>query len=518
MARVRYDMPTPEALPDPAGTLREDLARPDVRELIKPGERIAIGVGSRGINRLDELVKTLLGSFGRWGRSRSWCPPWAATVGPPLEEQAEVLEHLGVTEERVGAPVLSDMTTEEIGRLEERYTGADRPSGAAGGWHRVRRQDQAAHRVPRDVRKRSCQDAGHRAGQAGGAALTHARGFGEMGRMVPAMAEVVLRRAPIRFAVAVLENAHDRIFALRVVPADRMMAEEPAMLERARDAMPRIPFEQLDVLVIDEIGKNISGDGADPNVTGRYPTEHASGGPAVTRQVLLDLTTASHGNANGAGTADFITLRLARKFDLAGTYPNALTSTVPGPVKIPMILPSDRLAIAASILTCNAVGRPVRIMRIANTLDLAGYQVSPALLDEVRADPTQSYWASRLRCRSIQTVICKSALDPRSSWPHHRLRTSIRRVVVDRVRRSSAACCMRAGADLRVPPWIDRSCPHVSSPRIRRAGPRTNLAASVLTDLFVRGTIHEYVCPGCSTDRASRTSSLPPARGAWLIL
>jgi hypothetical protein len=168
------------------------------------------------------------------------------------------------------------------------------------------------------------------------------------------------------------------------------MADEPALLERARAAMPRIPYEQLDVLVIDEIGKNISGDGADPNITGRYPTPYASGGPEVTRQVVLDLTAASFGNANGVGTADFTTARLAGKMSLADTYPNALTSTVPRPVALPMVLPSDRLAIAAAILTCNAVDREPRIMRIANTLKLAEFQVSPALLAEARADPAQA--------------------------------------------------------------------------------------------------------------------------------
>ncbi len=151
--------------------------------------------------------------------------------------------------------------------------------------------------------------------------------------------------------------------------------------------MPRIPFEQLDVLVIDEIGKNISGDGADPNITGRYPTPNASGGPEVNKQVVLDLTVETGGNANGIGTADFTTVRLAQKMDLGRTYPNALTSTVARPVALPMVLPSDRLAIAASLLTCNAVGREPRLMRITNTLRLDEFWVSAALLGEVERDP-----------------------------------------------------------------------------------------------------------------------------------
>src|SRR5436309_3321171 len=151
------------------------------------------------------------------------------------------------------------------------------------------------------------------------------------------------------------------------------MEREPELLEEARLAMPHIPFSSLDVLVIDEIGKNISGDGADPNITGRYPTPFASGGPQVTKQVVLDLSPETEGNANGIGTADFTTLRAASKMDLGQTYPNGLTSTVVGPTALPMVLPSDRLALAAALLTCNAVGRAPRVMRIANTLRLGDF-------------------------------------------------------------------------------------------------------------------------------------------------
>jgi hypothetical protein len=124
------------------------------------------------------------------------------------------------------------------------------------------------------------------------------------------------------------------------------------------------------------------------NITGRYPTPFASGGPEVNKQVVLDLSNSSDGNANGVGTADFTTVRLAQKMDLGRTYPNALTSTVPGPVALPMVLPSDRLAFAAALLTCNAVGREPRLMRIKNTLHLDEFWVSSGLLEEVEQNPT----------------------------------------------------------------------------------------------------------------------------------
>jgi hypothetical protein len=230
-------------------------------------------------------------------------------------------------------------------------------------------------------------------GKQAGAAVCHARGFGHMARMVPALAEVALARAPIRFGLAVLENAYDEPYKLVVVPAQRILADEPPLLDEARRAMPRIPFDRLDVLVIDEIGKNISGDGADPNITGRYATPDASGGPEVNKQVVLDIADASGGNANGIGLADFTTVRAARKMDFGRTYPNALTSTVARPVALPMVLPSDRLAFAAALLTCNAVGREPRLMRITNTLQLGEFWASTALLDEVERDPSQQILA-----------------------------------------------------------------------------------------------------------------------------
>ena len=124
-------------------------------------------------------------------------------------------------------------------------------------------------------------------GKQSGAAACHARGFSQMARTIPAMAEVLIERTPIRFGVAILENAYDQPFRLDVVPANEILAREPALLELARAAMVRLPFDAFDVLILDQIGKDISGDGADPNVTGRYVTSDAGGGPAVTTQVVL---------------------------------------------------------------------------------------------------------------------------------------------------------------------------------------------------------------------------------------
>ncbi len=386
MARVRNNTPVAEPISTIADHVQQQLREMKDQQAIRPGERIAIGVGSRGIGRLDEMVRALVEEIKRLGAEPFIVPSMGSHGGATAQGQQEVLAHLGVTEEQVGAPIHSSMETVEIGRAKDGTpVKIDKLAMGADGIVFVARiKPHTAFRGTYESGLAKMIAIG--LGKQEGAANCHARGFSEMANMVPALAKIALKRAPIRFALAVLENAHDQPYKILAIPADQMLAAEPDLLKEAKRAMPHIPFEQLDILVIDEIGKNISGDGADPNITGRYPTPFASGGPEVVRQVILDLAQGSDGNANGIGTADFVTMRAVQKMLLGRTYPNALTSTVPGPVKIPMILPSDRLAIAAAILTCNAIGREPRIVRIKNTLQLDRFWISEGLIKEVQQD------------------------------------------------------------------------------------------------------------------------------------
>jgi hypothetical protein len=388
MACVRYDQPTPAPLGDLESLAREGMRAADSDRVFRRGDRIAVAVGSRGIARLPEIVAAVVDEIKTCGATPFIVPAMGSHGGATAEGQRAVLAHLGITEEAVGAPIESSMETVVIGTTADEGAPVylDRLAAAADGIVPVVRiKPHTAFRGPYESGVAKMLAIG--LGKQTGAASTHARGFGVMDRMVPAMARVVLERAPVTMAVASLENARDEPFKLVVLPAGRILADEPALLDEARAAMPRLPFDRFDVLIIDRIGKNISGDGADPNVTGRYPTVDASGGPVVNKQVILDLDPASAVNANGLGTADYTTVRAVSKMSLADTYPNALTSTVPGAVKIPMMLPSDRAAFQAAILTCNAVGRPPRIVRIENTLQLSTFWVSEALVADAEAEP-----------------------------------------------------------------------------------------------------------------------------------
>ena len=219
-------------------------------------------------------------------------------------------------------------------------------------------------------------------GKQRGAHSIHSAGWENIHQTIPEAARVV-ESGKVAFGLATVENAEEEPCKIVAIPAGELEEAEAPLLEEAKRNLARLPFEEIDVLVVDEIGKNISGDGADPNVTGRYPTTAASGGPSVERMVYLGLTEETGGNANGLGMADVVTERLAGSVDRPSTYMNALTSTTPAPVKTPMVMPTDEMAVAAALTMCAGVDpAEARLVRIENTLKLGRIWVSEAMLGE----------------------------------------------------------------------------------------------------------------------------------------
>jgi len=383
LALVEQEVETPPALTNIRKAVREALGSVEL-----PTGTVAIGVGSRGVARVGEITAALVEALKEAGASPFIVPAMGSHGASTAEGQAEVLAHLGVSEEKVGCPVRATMEAVEIGRT---------PSGVKVYMDRHAHEADAVvvvNRVKPHTAFRGEVESGPSKmlaiglGKQRGAHSIHAAGWGEIHRTIPEAARVAVETGKVAFALATLENADEEPCRVVAIPAERLAEEEAPLLEEAKRNLPRLPFGELDVLVVDEIGKNISGDGADPNVTGRYPTPYASGGPSVERMVFLDLTEETGGNANGVGLSDVITSRLERKMDRSATYMNALTSTVPGTVRIPMVMESDRDAIAAALIMCAGVEPPeARLVRIRNTLSLRRMWVSEALLGEVEADP-----------------------------------------------------------------------------------------------------------------------------------
>ncbi|MCB8815158.1 lactate racemase domain-containing protein [Desulfosporosinus shakirovi] len=356
--------------------------------LISPGQSVAVAIGSRGISALPEMVKTLIQFIRDQDGIPFIVPAMGSHGGATAEGQKEMLRGLGVTEEYVGAPIRATMETLRIGVAENGLpVFIDKYAYEADAIVIINRiKPHIAFRGEYESGLMKMITIG--LGKQKGADICHELGFGRMTENIPAIARVILEKTNLVFGVAVLENAYHELCQIEVLKNGEIEAGEPALLKEAKRLSPKLYFDSLDVLVIDEIGKNISGTGFDNNVVGRYHTPYASGGPTISKIAALDITDVSHGNGNGLGILDFTTRRAFNKFSFEHTYPNALTSTVPLSVKIPMVLKNDKQAIQAAIKTCNILDKTkVRMVRVKNTLCLGEIEVSENLIEEVKQNP-----------------------------------------------------------------------------------------------------------------------------------
>jgi hypothetical protein len=369
-------------------TLKEQLQQVHIQKKVQPGMEIAVAVGSRGLDRLVEITEVTVKFLKDLGAKPFIVPSMGSHGGATAEGQREVLAHLGVTEESVGCEIRSSMDVVKISELSNGLpVYVDKFASEADGIVVINRvKPHTAFRGPVESGIMKMISIG--LGKQKGAEACHQMGFKYMAENVPAMAKIIMEETPILFGVATVENAFDKVAIIDVLTPEEIINREHELQKQAKELLPKLFFDQLDVLVIDEIGKNISGDGMDPNITGRYPTPYASGGPEVNKMAVLDVTHQSEGNANGVGTADFTTQRLIDKMDKEGTYANGLTSTVVAPTKIATTLPNDKQAIQAAIKTCNILDfRNVKLVRIKNTLVLSEIEVSEPLLEYVKQHP-----------------------------------------------------------------------------------------------------------------------------------
>ncbi|KKK36801.1 hypothetical protein WQ57_17210 [Mesobacillus campisalis] len=384
MVKVRQKFHAPE-IPNVAEAVQEAIGKANVLDRIQPGDRVAIAVGSRGVADIPVLARETAAAVKKAGGTPFIVPAMGSHGGATAEGQIDVLEQLGVTEEIVGAPILASMEVIEIGRLDNGLPiYMDKHAYQADKVIVINRiKPHTAFRGPVESGLMKMITIG--LGKQKGAEAAHAFSFKYMAEHVVEMAKVAIERVPIIFGLGTLENAYDRPAKIVAIPAEELIKQEPELLLEAKSLMPKILFDPIDVLVVNEIGKDISGDGMDPNITGRYATPYASGGPEVARIAVLGLTKKTHGNANGIGMADMTTKKVMDSIMLEKGYANALTSTVIDVVKLPMILENEELAVKAAIKTCNAFDLDkARVVRIKNTLDIQEIWISEALLDEAR--------------------------------------------------------------------------------------------------------------------------------------
>lgn len=384
MVKVRQNFHAPQ-LEDVADAVRETLNDTNVLARINEGDSVAIAVGSRGLADLPVLVRETVREIKRVGGQPFIVPAMGSHGGATSEGQIDVLHQLGVTEGAVEAPIKSSMEVVKIGELPNGLpVYIDRNAYEADKIVVINRvKPHTAFRGPVESGLMKMITIG--LGKQKGAEAAHAFSFKYMAEHVPEMAKISLSEAPIMFGLASLENAYDKIAKVIAVPAEDLETAEPELLMEAKSLMPKIHFDEFDVLIVDELGKDISGDGMDPNITGNFATPYATGGPDIKRTVVLGLTEKTHGNANGIGMADMTTKAVVDEIIWEKGYANALTSTVIEVIKLPMVLETKELAVKAAIKTCNAFDlNKVKAVRIKNTLDIGEIWISESLIEEAK--------------------------------------------------------------------------------------------------------------------------------------
>lgn len=382
-ADVRYDIQTVQ-VPDVQKAVLDALAGEALLERILPGERVAITAGSRQIANIVTILRTVVDAVKGRGAKPYIVAAMGSHGGATDEGQRVVLAGYGITEAAMGCDVVSHMETVNIGKSADGHdvcidafaAGCDKIIVVG----RVKSHTDFHGPVESGLAKMIAIGLG----KQHGAELCHKLGFPAMSHNVVQFAHVALEKLPFAFGVAIVEDAFHHTAQISGVAAERFEADEPALLEQAKALMPCIPFDKIDILIVDEIGKNISGAGMDPNITGRSP-RLGIGRPYAQRIVVLDIANASHGAGTGIGNADAITRRAYQKYDFDVTYANGITSNDPESIRIPAVMPSDKTAIQFALNTLMGADRNhVRIVWIRNTGDLSHIRISEGLVAEAR--------------------------------------------------------------------------------------------------------------------------------------
>jgi len=378
--RQRFDV---TSLTDVAAAVRDEFSKFDPGDKIRAGQTVAVGVGSRGTHDLKILVAATVAALKSMGLKPFVIPAMGSHGGGTAEGQRQVLAELGITQDAVGAPIVSNMDVVSLGRVE---SGAEVffAKDALSADHIVVINRIKPHTAFRsEVESGLCKILAVGCGRQKGAANMHRYDLAKT--IVPA-ARLIMQQAPVLCGLAVTENALGGTHSLKLARPEEFPAVDREFLNVAWTLLPKLPVDDLDILLVDEMGKNVSGAGMDPNVIGFWRREGGPRRPDYRILVVLDLTPHSHGNATGIGMADLTTRRVVDSIDWEATYLNAFTSGVLRSARMPIPVDNDRLAVEAALnRTPDPAG--VRMVRIVNTGELETFWATAALLPELRAQP-----------------------------------------------------------------------------------------------------------------------------------
>jgi len=389
--KIRQKIASPK-LADVEKELNSQLDRFGLAGKVKAGERIAITAGSRGIRDKAKVLKVIVSRLKALRAKPFIVPCMGSHGGATAEGQVKMLHHLGITEEFVGAPIVSSMEVKEIGRTsfgtpvlidKNICEQADKIVVV----NRIKPHTDFDHEVESGISKMIIIGMGKHKGALMAHRLTIKHGFATMFKEV---LPIIRKALPFFFGVGIIENQYDQTASLHLLEPQNFYEGEKALLKKAREIMPRLPFKQMDALVVDEIGKNISGAGMDPNVTGRLffigspPLKE----PKITRIFVRDLTPETEGNAIGIGFAEYTTTRLVKKIDPVPTAINAITGMGPECGRVPIAFDKDQDALQAAYDNSGVIdSKDLRLVWVKNTLELEYLWASEPMLKEAKANP-----------------------------------------------------------------------------------------------------------------------------------
>ena len=384
--RQHFEAPT---VPDLAREVRDELESLLQQYQLESNSRVAITAGSRGINDAVEVYQAAVELLKEEGHEPFLFSSMGSHGRGTADGQRDLLRSLGVTEEKIGAPVLCSAEVVQLGETEEPLAGlpvyASKEAAEADGILAINRvKPHTSFHGPYESGLMKMLAVGM--GRDKGASMVHQLGWSSMVESIESIGGAALERLPVIGGLAIIENAHEETALVKGLPGPEIPENETQLLELARDYMPFLPIDQADLCVVREMGKNYSGTGMDTNVIGRLrlqgipePTE-----PAIQFLAVLDLSEASHGNATGVGLADFTTERLVEKIDYEATYLNCLTSGGPIRAAVPITLPTDEALFEAvwQALKPERLSE-VRLLIVNNTLHLEEMWISETLLEAV---------------------------------------------------------------------------------------------------------------------------------------
>ena len=358
-------------LDDVEGDLNQKLIDKNIKDKIKQGMKIAITGGSRGISSYKELMKTIVSFVKKCGATPFIVPSMGSHGGGTSEGQENMLKKLGITKESVGCEIISSMDVVEVGRTSKDLpVYIDKNAANADGiilLNRVKLHTSFRGKYESGLIKMMAIGLAKRKG----ADMTHFLRYENIAENLVEVGKIAINNLNIICGVASIENGYNEVADVFVLNKDEILQEEPKILEKSKRLMPRIYLDDIDVLIVNEIGKNISGTGVDTNIVGRFHTNAASGGPNTVKLGFLDISEKSGGNGNGMGLADFVSKKFFRKIDFESTYINAITSTEPNSVKLPLVLDNDKYVFQGCVKLCGVKNiQDIKLVIINNTKEL----------------------------------------------------------------------------------------------------------------------------------------------------